>query len=351
MNDKFLRGRLRFSRSLGKSLGISAPQITYLIRDEAPVTVRNKFFQSYSERMAVEIYDPRNGGVQGHFFNSRSVFLLDEVILEPRLGLIYDLNGFLLAESTVWPLFQLFSSFPWRPKRVDSKIDVGNVILIPSNAYGHWLAEDLGPVVHLLSNFPDAKLLVSKRAPKYVRDFLAITQRDFIEIDGPTRVKNLLFISKSQDSGWMHPKDVEEIRNFSLFKNAFHQGSAHNSIYASRRNTKRSPRNENLIELEFQKSGFEVVALEELNFMDEIKLLAETKNFAGVHGSAHVNSIFMPEGASLLDIVNENYWTELGPRITDIRRQRYFPVVFPGTPLDPVNMELIRLGIERLQSE
>ena len=85
--------------------------------------------------------------------------------------------------------------------------------------------------------------------------------------------------------------------------------------------------------------------------MDEIKLLAGTKNFAGVHGSAHVNSIFMPEGAKLLDIVNENYWTELGPRIADIRKQEYTAIVFPGSPTDPVDTDLIRQGIANLVSK
>ena len=351
MNQSALRIKLGFRRNLARLISGGSFSSTYLIRDEKPCSLSSEFLGTYSEGTSISSFDHRNGNIVGHYFNARNVYCLREAVIEPVQGLVYDLSGSLLAESTVWPLYQLYYSFPWMPKHITKVIDVGESILITSNAYGHWLAEDLGSIVHLISNYPNAKILVSKSAPKYVRDFLSIIDKDCIELEGPVRVKNLLFVSKSQDSGWMHPKDVEEIRNLPQFKTVLGFDLPTNSVYASRRNTKRSPRNENLIELEFQKSGFEVVALEELNFMDEIKLLAETKNFAGVHGSAHVNSIFMPEGASLLDIVNENYWTELGPRITDIRRQRYFPVVFPGTPLDPVNMELIRLGIERLQSE
>jgi capsular polysaccharide biosynthesis protein len=172
-----------------------------------------------------------------------------------------------------------------------------------------------------------------------------------VELEGPTLIKNLLFVSKSQDSGWIHPKDVEEIRNFPHFKQALAFESGSSSVYASRRNTKRSPRNEALIETEFQKNGFDVIALEELNFMDEIKVLGKVKNFAGVHGSAHINAIFMPESAKLLDIVNENYWTELGQRIADIRKQTYLPVLFPGTPKDPVDLELIQRGIESFETK
>lgn len=351
MRNQNLRLFMKMKRVSRSFVGGNNPKFTYLLRDERPCDVGFEKIGTYSGNCGVQSIDPRNKEDIGHHFNPRFVVVLSEVIIEPQQGLVYSLGGELVAESTVWPLFQLYYSFPWKPKHITRVIDVGESILVTSNAYGHWLAEDLGSIIHLVSNFPDAKILVSKSAPKYVRDFLSIIDKDFIELEGPARVKNLLFVSKSQDSGWMHPKDVTEIRNFSMFKKAFHQGQAQNSVYATRRNTKRSPRNEKLIEAEFQKNGFEVVALEELNFMDEVKLLAETKYFAGVHGSAHVNSIFMPEGASLLDIVNENYWTELGPRIADIRRQRYIPIIFAGTPLDPVNLELIRQGIETLELE
>ena len=349
MKSTLLRSSLKLKRLAGHSVGLASPRITYLLRDEAPINIRNEFLSRYSEKCVVESIDPRNNALLGHYFNIRSTYLLDEVILEPVQGLVYDLNGSLLAESTVWPLFQLYSSFPWKPSNIRETVDVGQVILVTSNAYGHWLAEDLGSIVHLITNYPSATLLVSKNAPKYVKDFIEIADKNVIELDGPVRIKNLLFVSKSQDSGWMHPRDVEEIRNFPHFSEMLKIDTGPHSVYASRRNTKRSPKNEILIEKEFQSNGFTVIALEELNLLDEIKLMAGVRNFAGVHGSAHVNSIFMPQGAKLLDIVNENYWTELGPRIASIREQTYIPLLFSGTPNDSVDLEIIRKGIGYLE--
>jgi hypothetical protein len=321
---------------------------SYLVRNEKPCTVKKRILDEYSPGTLVHSFDFRNGKTLGHYFNSRDIYSLADVVVEPRQGLIYDLDGSLIAESTVWPLRQLFNSFPWRPRGVYDTLDIGECFLIPSSAYGHWIAEDLGSIVHLVIKFPNAKILVSRFAPKYVRDFLAVLDRDYIEIDGPIRVKNLIFVSKSQDSGWMHPRDVEEIRNFPCFKDALTSSQTVTAIYASRRNTKRSPKNEKQIEAEFKQYGFEVIALDELNFLEEIKLLGRTKCLAGVHGSAQVNSVFMPNKTKLLDIVNENYWTELAQRIVQIRDQSYSYLLFPGSPEDAVDLNLIRKEILKL---
>lgn len=324
---------------------------TYLNRDERPCLIGYQDLGEYAPGILIKSYDFRNENEVGHYFNSRRVYLLDEVIVEPVQGLVYDLTGSLLAESTVWPLFQLYSSFPWHPKRLHGLVDVGETILVTSNSYGHWLAEDLGSIIFLLTKYPSAKVLFSKSAPKYVRDFLRMLDRETLEISGPVRVKNLLLVSKSQDSGWMHPRDIQEIRSFAPFRKVFSELKGTTSLYASRRNTKRSPKNESEIEKLFISRGFSVVRLEDLNFLDEVKLLGGVKYFAGVHGSSHVNSVFMPENSRLLDIVSENYWTELGPRIADLRNQTYLPFMFEGNPTDSVDLNLLASVLNEILEE
>jgi hypothetical protein len=348
MRHATLRLLLGARRRLAKfSLGGDF-SVTYLNRDERPCSIHHEYLGEYTPGSSIIAFDFRSESDRGHYFNSRGVYLLEDVIIEPIQGLVYDHTGSLLAESTIWPLFQLFNSFPWRPRIVSSILDVGESILITSNAYGHWLAEDLGSIIYLVNKYPHAKILFWKGAPKFVREFIGLLNRESIEVDGPIRIRQLLFVAKSQDSGWVHPRDVHEIRNFEPFKKALEIQGSSTSIYASRRNTARSPKNEDKIEQQFMEFGFEIVRLDELNFLDEIALLGKTKLFAGVHGSAHVNSIFIPEESKLLDIVNENYWTEMGPRIADIRNQTYIPIVFPGKPTDAVDLDLINQGIRRL---
>ncbi len=75
--------------------------VTYLLRDEKPCTVQNEFLGIYSKATSLKSFDFRNENIVGHYFNPRNIYCLDKVIVEPIHGLIYDLNGSLLAESTV----------------------------------------------------------------------------------------------------------------------------------------------------------------------------------------------------------------------------------------------------------
>ena len=133
MNQTTLRINAAIRRNLARIPMRGDFSTSYLVRDERPCTVKNIILGEYSEATLVKSYDFRNGNIVGHFFNGRNVYSLAEVIVEPVQGLIYDLRGSLIADSTVWPLFQLFNSFPWRPTKVHKTVDVGECILIPSN--------------------------------------------------------------------------------------------------------------------------------------------------------------------------------------------------------------------------
>jgi hypothetical protein len=329
MSYKNLRIRLKIKRELLKRIGYSPNNYVTLNRAEkASVNFAEKI-ENYSEVINQVIYDPRSERNIGHVFNTRDVFKVTDVILEPRQGIIYSRDGKLVSESTNWSTSNLYESFPWNPKRVVSRVKAAEVINLTSNAFGHWLVEDLGSILYLTDRFPNSPILVYRNASRFVLELLKILDREVIYCNGPTRVDSLLMVTKQEDSGWMHPKDLDVLEKFRdkvLTKN--HRSLER--IYATRRLLKRSPRNENAIENAFTNQKFTVLRMEELNFIDEINLVNSTNILAGVSGSWHFNSIWMKNGAQIIDIVNENYWTELIHRVCFMKSMNYNWFVYKG---------------------
>ena len=64
-----------------------------------------------------------------------------------------------------------------------------------------------------------------------------------------------------------------------------------------------------------------------------------TQILAGVHGSWLYNCIWMNKGTKTLDIVNENYWTELNHRVPAMKSIDYKWIIYPGNYEDPVDMK------------
>ena len=341
MQTETLRNHLRIKRIARKAINDQTFQITYLLRDERPLEVDCEVLGTYSKGVAIECMDPRSGVTLGHSFYPRFDYLIHNVIVEPSQGLLYNLEGKFIAESTTWPLYQLYSSFPWKPRKSVSATVEKNAILVSSNSYGHWLAEDLGSILYLIEKYPDAIIVASKSAPKYVLDLINHLERDVVFLTGPTLMSNIHWVGKSQDSGWMNPEDIYNIRNSKFIKPYLSREKATKSIYASRRNVKRSPSNEYLLELEMTKAGYEVHQLEKLNFIDEVSLLSEAKILASFHGSAHCNAVFMGEWTTLIDLVNENYWTELTHRLAKTQNQNYRHLVYSGKYSEPVDVNKI----------
>lgn len=311
-----------------------------LYRAETHEAIKANKLDPYTELETQVIYDPRSKRKVGHVFNSRDIFEVENVILEPKQGLLYSKQGFLIAESTNWSTSNLYESFPWNPRNNFKKLEVDKAINLTSNAFGHWLVEDIGSFLHLIEKYPNSPVLVYRNSSKYVYDLLKFLSKRVIFCDGPVEVKSILIITKQQDSGWMHPKDLENLKRFA---NGFLEKPSEQKykIYATRRDLKRSPKNEIQIEKLFEKFGFTILQLEKLNFLDEIKLVSQTKVLAGVSGSWQFNCVWMNEGSQVVDIINESYWPELSHRVCTMCKINYSPYLYPGDFHSEINLEAL----------
>ena len=345
MRQNSLRAKLRIKRELIKAFNYIPGNSISLRPRQRQCEVENEIIGTYSDSNLLEVFDPRNGIVAGHFFQDRRVYQVKNIILEPKQGTVYSMGGELVEESINWPIHQFYSSFPWNPRGSLPKIKIVKGICLPSSAYGHWIMEDLPLFIFVLEQHRDAIVLVSKNRPKFVTEFLETIDREIIYLDGPVIVESLILVEKHRDAGWPHPRDIEILDTYFPFSTKKYVGAPTKKVYASRRGSKRTPKNELQLEKLFEKSGFEVFRLEELNFIDEIELLSGVSHLAGIHGSGLGNIIWMPKGGNLLDVPNSSYWTSANHRLADLKDARYDFLLYEGAfdaeiPLSDVAVKL-----------
>lgn len=341
MKQNLLRAELKIKRQIIRAVGFNPNKIVSLERREKPSSISYEILEKHSDPEVLEIFDPRSQKVTGHYFQARNAYLLKDVILEPKQGLVYSKLGELVEESTSWPSSFLYNSFPWNPKRQITRLEINSAIFLPSSAFGHWLMEDLPLFISALELNPSSPILVQRSLPKYVGDLLKMLDREVLYLDGPVKIDSLILIQKNLDSGWPHPKNLETLDQFPLFDAVKSTGAAFMKVYASRLGSKRSPQNEGEVEKLFEGYGFSVLQMEELNLFDEIKLMSSTSTLAGFHGSAHTNIVWMPKGGSILDIVNESYWTEAGHRLAFLKNCTYDFQTYGGSAIQPVSLKEI----------
>ena len=135
MKHQQLRIKLRLKRELISLLGYKPHRFTSINRAEKIPFTRAEKIENYSNNFSIEVKDPRSNRTLGHYFNPRDVYLLEDVIIEPRQGLIYTDSGLLVSESTNWSTSNLYESFPWNPNRIRNYLDLPPLIIFVSYEY------------------------------------------------------------------------------------------------------------------------------------------------------------------------------------------------------------------------
>lgn len=308
---------------------------------------KDLYYKSFNS----EVFDPRNALFKYHSFNSRWCFEAKEVILEPRQGLIYSLEGQLIIESTCWTPLELFTSYPWIPNNPRDFPVLEKGISLTSSSYYHWLIEDLPTTIFAARKYPDLPYIVSKDSPAYVREFAQDSGREVNYVSGPQYMRNLVFVEKQNDSGWPSIRDVNELLEYPNFKNCIFTGKPFKKYYVSRKYSRRSPSNESDVEKLMSDFGFEVLYLESMGHLQQISLISQASCIAGVHGAGHANIIWMQSGTKVIDIANENYWTEANHRLAHVKNQTYLPFLYQGKLEDSINISELRKLLENVDEK
>lgn len=173
------------------------------------------------------------------------------------------------------------------------------------NNYYHWMVDTL-PRLLLLQRFePGCRLLLPEPSPDYVRQTAAIFGFNRVlpvPLGTVANVPQLVMPDYPAQSGFqdavlsLAARDTV-LRAFGL------ELLGGRRIYVSRsRQLRRRLINEADIEPLLRQYGFETVYFEDMNFEEQVRLMAQTSVLVGMHGANLTNMMFMPLQATVVEI-------------------------------------------------
>jgi len=184
--------------------------------------------------------------------------------------------------------------------------------------YSHWLLDYL-PRLALLGD-PTVPLLVNAPlAPFQVASLRAsgIGEHRLLPLAYPSAVSvRHLFYPDLCSSSFTPPRSLRPgvlawLRE--TFAPLMASGRRDRKIFISR-GEEREPHRRRLLNHDeiagiARNHGFEVVAMEQLNFADQVRMFAEAAVIVGAHGAGFANMAFAPTGAEVVELI--------GPRLSD----------------------------------
>ena len=183
--------------------------------------------------------------------------------------------------------------------------------------YYHWLIDTLPRLLVLRRHHPHMRLLLPqplppRQLPDYVSlsaaalgftDYVLLSPRQILRA-GCVVLPELTAHSLTQ-----HPEYVVQARAELLAALAPAPAPpATRRVYAARAaDGVRSLVNEAEVDAVLRELGFEKIYFEQIPFMEQVRLMRETAVFLGVHGAGMTNMLFLPEGARVVELLNEEH--------------------------------------------
>lgn len=296
-----ISGRLR--RLVIHKIGIGNSKVTYLNLGETRTTLSFSKLDSYSKSMQIEVFHPRDKVIEGHSYQARYLYSVEDVYLDLVTGIATSSKGAILAESSSWPESHLLLNALPRPPVFTSMFDAAEdqtIIAMPSNGFYHWFIEDLAPFIFAYKNTCNPIVLVYDKCPKYVASFLAAFKIKIQLCPRFMHLKNYTFTSKGQDTGWPHPKDIEVIRTF--FSGSIKPLVKNKKIYISRLSSSRSPKFELELQETLANNGWLILETEKMSLIDQALILSQAQILCGVHGAGLSGMTWMKSGSMVIEL-------------------------------------------------
>lgn len=182
--------------------------------------------------------------------------------------------------------------------------------------YYHWLADTLPRLLVLRQTHPNITLVLPqplppKQLPDYIRlsaaalgftDYLPVNPRQVLRADTVV-VPELTATPISQN-----PELIRQVRAELLTAYRPAPAPATRRIFAARAATGvRKLINEAEVDALLSEYGFEKVYFEHYSFLEQIKLMHETKVLLGVHGAGMTNMFFLQDDAKVIELLNQEH--------------------------------------------
>lgn len=194
------------------------------------------------------------------------------------------------------------------------KLDVGILGLQDwANNYFHWMTEMLPRIVAMKHQQPSIPVIIPSNylAYPFIAESLDLLKIDVKKVDvrQPLKIDRLFAISIPHvgrfNEGLMHFFRDKMLSGISSSTHPYRY------IYITREKARRRKvSNEEAVFELLEKQGFENLVLEDLKFIDQVKLFQEARMVVASHGAGLTNSMFMQKGQTIIELKSENnrYW-------------------------------------------
>jgi capsular polysaccharide biosynthesis protein len=189
-------------------------------------------------------------------------------------------------------------------------------------------------------------------------DLFPQLQRIEIPNDYHLFVKNLVMPDVKPWTPMVIPEQVFQIREFLFSKFNISSSEKERRIYISRSDAKyKKLVNENEVVNLIEKYNFETVTMSDRSLKSQIQLMQDTKYVMSITGASMANLLFLPEGATLIDLTNKMYLTDRKykfhfKKIMDILNGNYV-VQFCEPKVDPnlADIAMYDINVDKVELE
>ena len=276
------------ARFVLKLLGLKLQQQTelnYLNVESTSARIIN--VSNVSKGFELSFHDSKTGTGFQHTFSSRFLITASDVIVNSEKSFIFTADREFLSESSEWPSEQVLivNRVPRRdPVNVIDSAKLG----LANSGYYHWLTEDLPSFLNNESRLPVIEYSGSSRRNREIYDLLSVQT---LLVPEWVKVQNLSFTTRGKDIGYLHPKNLEQLRRFR--SNWVKTPSMESKkLYISRSKSRRSLPNESNLENFLQEHDYEIIYAEDFSFLEQLQLFSQAASIIGPHGAGLTNAIW-----------------------------------------------------------
>ncbi len=331
--DRRLRAKLRYAIgaglyrvALGKNVGRlpytsvrSIEERAYVgwVRDrlQGCVPIYGPSIQTYDFPQALPCWFRRQKAFEG-----KTIFELTDVVAGPYSGLVW-VPGEGIFEESVGSLLRMmgWGRVLWEALTSARAHPTDRAVVpCPPLGYFHWVFEVLPNVIHAFKHNPAAVVLLPPHRATYVDQSLRLALRrndlPILLSNSPVRLKRLLLPQVEVFSGFIDQREIALLRDCILSE--VDDGPSEPKLYVSRRRSgQRHMSGEDAVEEHLQSRGFAIGFLEDLAFVDQVRLFRGAKIVVAPHGAGLSNLVWCSPGTRVLEIFPVNYINDCYARL------------------------------------
>jgi len=296
-------------------------------------------------------------------FDAIKLVRLKDVVVSPQSGLVFLPDQTILQES-VGGLIRILGWGKNIHEVLMSSQEIlgrprGTLVVAPSGIpYFHWLMESYPRLVCLLERLENPVILVNSETPSFVRDSIEVAFRhlgrrsELVISDLSVKADEAAFVFLDDWSGFVPPRIVDLLKD--IASRTVGQVEKTRQIYISRRRARLRPvANEEEVELELARRGFEITYMEELDLASQWKVMAEANFIVSPHGAALSNLIACSPGTKVLEIFQSGINNDCYARLTKALHLDYsfLRAGLSGSGESVVNIQALLDAVEQLRNQ